>query len=239
MKLDILALCAHPDDAEISCAATLAKHISLGYKAGVIDLTRGELGTRGTPEIREKEATEAAKILGLTVRENLNLRDGFFGNAEEEKLKIISAIRKYQPQIILTNAVTDRHPDHGRAAELVRTCCFLAGLKKIATTTQAGEEQQEWRPRSVFHFIQSQYIKPDFVVDVSDFWARKMNALKAFKSQFHNPDSSEPETFISNPGFLKLIESRGHELGYSIGVKYGEGFTIDHHLGVENLFHLI
>ncbi|MBS1489683.1 MAG: bacillithiol biosynthesis deacetylase BshB1 [Bacteroidetes bacterium] len=237
MKLDILALCAHPDDAEISCAGTLAKHISLGYKAGVIDLTQGELGTRGTVEIREKEAAEAARLIGLSVRKNLKLRDGFFGFSEEEKLKIISVIRAYQPQIVLTNAVRDRHPDHGKAAALVRECCFLSGLSKVKTDYE-GETQNEWRPRQVFHFVQSQYIKPDFIVDVSDFWNKKMEALQAFKSQFYNPQSHEPETFISNPGFMKLIEARGHELGYSIGAKYGEGFTVDHHLGIDNLFHL-
>lgn len=237
MKLDILALCAHPDDAEISCAGTLAKHISLGYKAGVIDLTQGELGTRGTVEIREKEAAEAARLIGLSVRKNLKLRDGFFGFSDEEKLKIISVIRAYQPQIVLTNAVRDRHPDHGKAAALVRECCFLSGLSKVKTEYE-GETQNEWRPRQVFHFVQSQYIKPDFIVDVSDFWNKKMEALQAFKSQFYNPQSHEPETFISNPGFMKLIEARGHELGYSIGAKYGEGFTVDHHLGIDNLFHL-
>ncbi|MBS1557805.1 MAG: bacillithiol biosynthesis deacetylase BshB1 [Bacteroidetes bacterium] len=237
MKLDILALCAHPDDAEISCAGTLAKHISLGYKAGVIDLTQGELGTRGTVEIRENEAAEAARFIGLSVRKNLKLRDGFFGFSEEEKTKIIAEIRAYQPQIILTNAVRDRHPDHGKAAALVRECCFLSGLSKVETEYE-GKIQNEWRPRQVYHFIQSQYIKPDFIVDVSDFWNKKMEALRAFKSQFYDPQSQEPETFISNPGFMKLIEARGHELGYSIGAKYGEGFTLDHHLGIDNLFHL-
>ena len=237
MKLDILALCAHPDDAEISCAATLAKHISLGHQVGVIDLTRGELGTRGTAEIRDQEAAEAAQILGLSVRKNLKLRDGFFGLTEGEKLEVIKVIRTYQPEIILTNAVTDRHPDHGRAADLVRDCCFLSGLPKVKTEIN-GADQKEWRPKAVYHFIQSQYIKPDFVVDVSAFWEKKMESLRAFKSQFYDPKSNEPETFISNPGCMKLIEARGHELGYSIGVKYGEGFTVERHLGVDHLFYL-
>jgi len=237
MKLDILVLAAHPDDAEISCGGTIAKHISLGFKVGVVDLTRGELGTRGSAEIRDEEAANSSKILGLTVRENLELRDGFFKNAPEDQLKVVKAIRTYQPEIILTNAVHDRHPDHGRASDLVYQSCFLSGLTKVVT--QAEEEPQNaWRPKSVYHFIQSQYIKPDFVVDVSDFWEKKMESLRAFKSQFYDPQSKEPATFISNPGFMKLIEARGHELGYAIGAKYGEGFTVRNLIGVNNLFHL-
>jgi len=238
MKLDILVLGAHPDDAEISCGGTIAKHIALGKKVGVVDLTRGELGTRGTPEIRDQEATTSAKMLGLTVRENIGLRDGFFKNSEEAQLKVVAVIRKYQPDIVLTNAVHDRHPDHGRAAELVYESIFLSGLVKVETKID-GTTQAAWRPKAVYHFIQSQYIEPDFVVDVSDFWEKKIESLHAFKSQFYDPKSKEPETFISSPGFMKLIEARGHELGYSIGVKYGEGFTLQRHLGVKNLFDLI
>jgi len=242
MKLDILVLAAHPDDAEISCGGTIAKHIALGKKVGVVDLTRGELGTRGTAEIRDEEAAASSKILGLSVRENLRLRDGFFTNSEEEKLKIVAAIRKYQPEIILANAVSDRHPDHGRAAQLISDATFLSGLAKVETTLEGNpdsyREQNAWRPKAVYHYIQSLYIKPDFVVDVSDFWEKKIEALRAFKSQFYDPNSNEPETFISNPGFLKLIEARGHELGYIIGAKYGEGFTVQRHIGVDNLFQL-
>jgi bacillithiol biosynthesis deacetylase BshB1 len=230
-------LAAHPDDAEISCGGTIAKHIALGKKVGVVDLTKGELGTRGTPEIRDQEAAAASKTLGLSVRENLGLRDGFFQNAEVDQLKVVAAIRKYQPEIILTNAVHDRHPDHGRAAELVYQSTFLSGLVKVETKLD-GKYQQAWRPKAVYHFIQSLYIKPDFVVDVSDFWEKKVESLRAFKSQFYDPNSKEPETFISNPGFMKLIDSRGQELGYTIGVKYGEGFTVERHLGIDNLFHL-
>lgn len=237
MKLDILVLAAHPDDAEISCGGTIALHISMGLRVGVVDLTRGELGTRGTPAIRAQEAAAAAKVLGLSLRDNLGLRDGFFKNTEEDQLKVAGAIRKYQPEIVLTNAVRDRHPDHGRAADLVYESSFLAGLAKVETSAD-GKAQSPWRPKAVYHFVQSQYITPDFVVDVSDFWDKKMEALGAYKSQFYDPKSQEPETFISNPGFMKLIEARGHEMGYSIGAKYGEGFTVRNLIGVENLFHL-
>ena len=218
MKLDILVLAAHPDDAEISCGGTIAKHVSLGFKVGVVDLTRGELGTRGTASIRDQEAAESSKILGLTIRENLGLRDGFFKNTEEDQLKVVSAVRQYQPEIVLTNAIHDRHPDHGRASDLVYEACFLSGLTKVETR-ENGKPQAAWRPKSVYHFVQSQYIQPDFVVDVSDFWEKKIESLCAFKSQFYDPQSKEPETFISNPGFMKLIEARGHEMGYAIGAK--------------------
>ncbi len=237
MKLDILVLSAHPDDAEISCGGTIAKHISLGYKVGVIDLTRGELGTRGTAKIRDQEAADSSKILGLSIRENLGLRDGFFKNAEEDQLKVVKAIRQYRPEIVLTNAIYDRHPDHGRASDLVYESCFLSGLTKVETQDQS-KPQMVWRPKSVYHFVQSQYIQPDIVVDVSDFWEMKIESLRAFKSQFYDPQSKEPETFISNPGFMKLIEARGHELGYAIGAKYGEGFTVRNLIGVNDLFHL-
>jgi len=237
MKLDILVLAAHPDDAEISCGGTMAKHISLGFKVGVVDLTRGELGTRGTALIRDEEAADSSKILGLSIRENLGLRDGFFKNGEEDQLKVIRAVRKYQPAMVLTNAVHDRHPDHGRAADLVFESCFLSGLSKVETQ-EAGKPQVAWRPKSVYHFVQSQYIRPDFIVDVSDFWEKKLASLRSFKSQFYDPKSNEPETFISNPGFMKLIEARGHEMGYAIGARYGEGFTVRNLIGVDNLFHL-
>jgi len=237
MKLDILVLAAHPDDAEISCGGTIAKHVSLGFKVGVVDLTRGELGTRGTASIRDQEAAESSKILGLTIRENLGLRDGFFKNTEEDQLKVVSAVRQYQPEIVLTNAIHDRHPDHGRASDLVYEACFLSGLTKVETR-ENGKPQAAWRPKSVYHFVQSQYIQPDFVVDVSDFWEKKIESLCAFKSQFYDPQSKEPETFISNPGFMKLIEARGHEMGYAIGAKYGEGYTVRNFIGVNNLFHL-
>jgi len=237
MKLDILVIAAHPDDAEISCGGTIAKHVSLGFKVGVVDLTRGELGTRGTAAIRDQEAADSSKILGLSVRENLGLRDGFFENSEEDQLKVVKAIRKYQPEIVLTNAIYDRHPDHGRASDLVYESCFLSGLTKVETQ-ENGKPQVAWRPKSVYYFIQSQYIQPNFVIDVSDFWEKKLESLRAYRSQFYDPQSKEPETFISNPGFLKLIEARGHEMGYAIGAKYGEGYTVKNLIGVDSLSHL-
>jgi bacillithiol biosynthesis deacetylase BshB1 len=238
MKLDILVIAAHPDDAELGCGGTIARHIALGLNVGVVDLTRGELGTRGTPETRKAEAVEAAKILSLSVRENLALADGYFQNVKEDQLKLVAAIRKYQPDIVLANAVYDRHPDHGRASELIYDSCFLAGLNKVETTFE-GISQKAWRPRNVYHFIQSQSLPPDFIVDISGYWDTKMAAVKAYKSQFFDPSSSEPETYISSPAFLRMVESRAIEHGHAIGVKYGEGFTIRRPTGVKNLFDLI
>ncbi len=238
MKLDILALGAHPDDVELTCSGTLLKAMQHGKKAGIIDFTKGELGTRGTPEIRMAEANASAEILGISVRENLCFRDGYIQNDEVHQLEVIKMIRKYQPDIILANAVTDRHPDHGRASDLAREACFLAGLKNINTEID-GIEQEAWRPKTVYHYIQSVPIEPDFVVDVTDIWDKKMASYKAFKSQFYDPKSEEPETYISNPGFLQMIESRAIHYGHSIGVKYGEGFTIERPMGVDDVFKLI
>jgi len=239
IKLDILVLPVHPDDAELGCAGTLLKHISLGKKVGIADLTRGELGTRGSAEIREKEAAGSARILGLSVRENLGLPDGFFQNTREYQLKIIEVIRKYQPEIIITNAYHDRHPDHGRASELVEASVFLAGLRKIETRFQ-GEFQQVWRPGLVLHFIQDNYIKPDILIDVTAHWDKKIESVKAFGSQFYNPGwQDEPQTYISSPDFIQIIEARAREFGKSIGVKYAEGFTSRKILGVDNLFDLL
>jgi N-acetylglucosamine malate deacetylase 1 len=237
MKLDILVFAAHPDDAELGCGGTIAKHVSLGYKVGVVDLTRGELGTRGTVQTRDQEAKDSAKILGLSARGNLNFRDGFLKNDEEHQLKLIQAIRKYQPEIVLANAIHDRHPDHGRGADLAFDSCFLAGLAKIETKEE-GKAQQAWRPKHLYHYIQSQLIVPDFVVDVSSHWQIKMDSIKAFKTQFFDPSSSEPETFISKPSFLTFLEARAKELGQSIGVEYAEGFTTTSKIGVEDLFQL-
>jgi bacillithiol biosynthesis deacetylase BshB1 len=237
MKLDILVLAAHPDDAELGCGGTILKHVAMGLKVGVVDLTKGELGTRGTPEIRAKEAADSAKILGLSVRENLGLPDGFFRNEHEHQLEVVKAIRKFQPDIVLANARYDRHPDHGRGSELAFESCFLAGLSKVSTTSE-GKEQQHWRPKVLYHYIQSQFIAPDFVIDVSDHWEKKMESIKAFRTQFHDPGNKEPDTYISNPGFLKLLESRGNELGHAIGAKYGEGFTVRRFIGVNSLHDL-
>jgi N-acetylglucosamine malate deacetylase 1 len=237
MKLDILVFAAHPDDAELGCGGTIAKHISLGYKVGVIDLTRGELGTRGTMQTRDQEAKDSANILGLSVRENLNLRDGFFKNDEEHQLKLIQMIRKYQPEIVLANAIHDRHPDHGKGAALAFDSCFLSGLVKIETQ-ENGKTQQAWRPKHLYHYIQSQLIVPDFVVDISVHWQTKMDSIKAFKTQFFDPSSNEPETFISKPSFLTFLEARAKEFGQSIGVEYAEGFTTKAVIGVDHLFQI-
>jgi N-acetylglucosamine malate deacetylase 1 len=226
LKVDILVLAAHPDDAEISCGGTIAKHVSLGYKVGIVDFTRGELGTRGTPDTRAAEAKEGAKILGVAVRENLGLRDGFFQNDPENQLPVIRAIRKFQPDIVLANAIYDRHIDHGKGASLGYDASFLSGLVKIETVDENGQKQKTWRPKSVYHYIQSNYIKPDFIVDISGFMEVKMRAIKAFKTQFFDPESKEPETYISNPAFLKMLEARAIEYGHAIGTAFGEGFTV-------------
>lgn len=238
MKLDILAIAAHPDDAELGCGGTIAKHTSLGYKVGIVDLTRGELGTRGTPETRQKEASESAKILGVSVRENMGLPDGLFQNNAESQLAVIRAIRTYQPRIILANAVYDRHIDHGKGASLAYDASFLSGLVKIETVNAQGEKQAPWRPEVVYHYVQSQFITPDFVVDISAEWETKMRAVKAFISQFFNPDSEEPETYISKPGFLRMLEARAVEYGHAIGAAYGEGFTTRRFIGIDSLFNL-
>jgi bacillithiol biosynthesis deacetylase BshB1 len=238
MKLDILVLPVHPDDAELGCAGTILKHIAAGKKVGIADLTRGELGTRGSAELREQEAVASARILGLTVRENVGLPDGFFQNTPEYQLKVIEVIRKYQPEIIITNAYHDRHPDHGRANELVEASAFLAGLRKIETTVN-GQPQEAWRPSLVLHFIQDNYIHPDIVVDVTDYWDKKVESINAFGSQFFNPNhKGEPQTYISSPDFIQIVEGRAREFGKSIRVKYAEGFTSRKILGVDDLFDL-
>lgn len=238
MKLDILVLAAHPDDAELGCGGTIARHVALGHKVGVIDFTRGELGTRGTVATRDKEAADSAAILALSSRENLNFRDGFFMNNEEHQRAIVKVIRRYQPEIVLANATYDRHPDHGRASGLSFESCFLSGLAKVETEDNR-KPQAPWRPKALYHYIQSQMIQPDFVVDISDFWNTKMESIRAFKTQFYDPQSSEPETYISNPGFMKMLESRAQEFGHAIGVRYAEGFTVRRIPGVDNLFDLI
>ena len=239
MKLDILAFASHPDDIELGCAGTLIAHIAQGKKVGIVDLTRGELGTRGTPETRLQEAEEAGRIMGLSVRENLGFADGFFQNDKEHQLKVVEMIRKYKPEIVIMNAIHDRHPDHGRGSELVSESCFKAGLKMIKTHNSAGEEQESWRPKAVYHYIQDRLITPDLVVDVTDYWDIKMDTIRAFKSQFYNPDDNSPNTYISSPEFLNFVEARAKEMGHSIGVVYGEGFTKERNIGVRSLFDLI
>lgn len=237
MKLDILALAAHPDDTELGCAGTLLLHIAKGQQVGVVDFTRGELGTRGSAEIRDQEAADSAELMGLSARENLGFRDGFFTNDEEHQLAIVKKIRKFRPDILLVNAIRDRHPDHGRASEVSVTASFLSGLKRIETKDE-GEIQELWRPKAVYHYIQSDYIQPDFIVDISDHWSKKMEAIMAFKSQFFNPDNDAEDTYISSETFIKSIEARALEFGRTIGSKYGEGFTADRTLGVNGLFDL-
>lgn len=238
MKLHILAIAVHPDDLELGAGGTLAKHAKMGQAVGVIDLTKGELGTRGTPELRLQEAADAAAIMGLAVRENLGMRDGFLVNDEVHQLELIKYIRKYQPDIVITNALEDRHPDHGKSGKLIADACFLAGLRKIATTLD-GVDQKAWRPKRVYHMIQDRFIEPTFIVDVTDTHQIKMEAIKAYKSQFHNPDSDEPLTYIAQGGFLDAIEARSLLLGKRIGVKYGEGFICENLPGIDNLDDLL
>lgn len=223
MKLDVLAFGAHPDDVELSCSGTLLKLKEEGSKVGVVDLTMGELGTRGTVDTRKKESDSSSKILNIDVRENLDLGDGWFENNQENKLKVIQAIRKYQPTIIFANAIDDRHPDHPRAAKLLNEAFFLSGLKKIETQDN-GITQDIWRPKHLFHYIQYRYIKPDFVVDVTPYYETKMNAILSFKSQFYEP-GKKSDTLISSKKFLDFIKGRSHEMGSSIQVEHGEGFT--------------
>jgi len=234
MKLDILAFGAHPDDVELGCSGTIAKEIALGKKVGIIDLTRGELGTRGSVEIRNKEAANAAKILGVSVRENLDMRDGFFVNDESHQLEIIKMLRKYKPEIVLCNAIDDRHIDHGKGSQLVSDACFLSGLIKIET--EINEEKQEaWRPKLVYHYIQWKNITPDFVVDITGYNDKKVEAILAYSSQFYNPNSNEPETLIASKNFLESLNYRAQDLGRLIGTDYAEGFTVERYLAVNSL----
>lgn len=237
MKLDILAIGAHPDDVELSCAGTLAKEISVGRKVGILDLTRGELGTRGSAEIRDQEAKKAAEILGVAVRENLGFSDGFFINDRAHQLEIIKMIRKYRPEIVICNAIDDRHIDHGKGAKLVADSCFLSGLRKIETRYREND-QAEWRPKQVFHYIQWKNLSPDIVVDVTGFMDKKMNSVKAYESQFFNQSSNEPETPISSNNFFESITYRARDLGRLIGTEYAEGYTVNRLLAVDSLFDL-
>lgn len=238
MKLHILAIGAHPDDVELGCTGTLINHIRKGQKAGVLDLTEGELGSRGTVQSRYEEAQASAAVLGLSMRTNLKMADGFFQNNREHQLQIIRILRHYQPEIILANALADRHPDHGRAGRLIADACFFSGLRKIETEWE-GKPQTAWRPKKIFHYIQDRFTEPDLVVDISASFEQKMKAISCFKTQFFNDDSGEPETYISNPGFLEKIRNRASQLGHRIGVQYGEGFRVESHLGVSDLDQLI
>lgn len=238
MKLDILAIGAHPDDIELGCAGTILKEIQAGKKVGVLDLTVGELGTRGSGPLRMEEAKASSQILGLSSRNNLGMKDGFFKNDEDHIRLMIPYIRKYQPDIVLANAKSDRHPDHGRASKLIADACFYSGLRKIETTL-GGEAQEAWRPKAVYHYIQDYFIQPDFVVDITPFMETKMKAIKAFSSQFYNPESKEPDSPLTQKHFFDYLKGRMADMGRYIQVDYAEGFTVDRPAGVDSLSHLI
>lgn len=235
MKLDILAFGAHPDDVELGCGGTVAKEVSLGRSVGIIDLTRGELGTRGTADIRDREAAASSAILGVAIRENLRMRDGFFQNDEAHQLEIVKRIRKYKPDVVLCNAIDDRHIDHGKGSKLVSDACFLAGLRRIETIHE-GVTQEAWRPKVVYHYIQWKNIQPDFVVDISDFIQKKTDAILAYSSQFYDPNSNEPETPIATKNFLESLHYRAQDLGRLTGVDYAEGFTVERYPMVNSVF---
>ena len=241
MKLDILAIGVHPDDVELGCSGTIINEIKQGKKVGIVDMTQGELGTRGTIESRYKEATNAAMIMGVHCRENLKMRDGFFENDETNKLKLISAIRKYQPDIVIGNVLHDRHPDHGRAGKMIAECCFLAGLAKIETKNENGKDQLRWRPSYVLHYIQDWFHEPDLLIDISDVFEQRMKAIEAYSTQFHSVEnkSDEPQTYISTPDFLDSVIARARMLGKRIGVKYAEGFISEKKIGIKSLNALI
>jgi bacillithiol biosynthesis deacetylase BshB1 len=238
MKLDILAIGVHPDDVELSCAGTILKHIELGKTVGILDLTLGELGTRGNATIRTQEAMRAASILGVSVREQLNMADGFFENNETNQRLIIEVIRKYQPELILCNAISDRHPDHGRAAKLTTDACFYSGLLKVETKENTTT-QKPWRPKAVYHYIQDNFIEPDFVIDVTAYNDKKMESIMAYSSQFFDPNSKEPQTPISSKNFIDYINAKARLFGRSINVDFAEGFTVNRYMGVNNLFDLV
>jgi bacillithiol biosynthesis deacetylase BshB1 len=238
MKLDILAFGAHPDDVELGCAGTILKEISLGKTVGIVDLTRGELGTRGSAEIRDQEANAAAKILGVLVRENLEMRDGFFVNDEKHQLEVIKMIRKYRPEIVLCNAIDDRHIDHAKGSKLVSDACFLSGLRKVETIVD-GESQEAWRPKLVYHYMQWKNLVPDFVVDITGFTDKKIESILAYRSQFYDANSKEPESPITSKNFFESLNYRSQDLGRLVGVDHAEGFTVERYLAVNSLGDLI
>jgi len=239
MKLDVLAIGAHPDDVELGCSGILIKEIKRGKKVGIIDLTQGEMGTRGTIETRYSEATEAAKIIGVHLRENLKLRDGFFLNDETNQLKLVKLIRQYRPEIVIGNILEDRHPDHGRAGHLIYDACFLSGLGKIETKNDDGSPQEKWRPKYLFHYLQDRFYEPDLIIDVTEVLEQRLDSIKAYKTQFHNTDSKEPQTYISSPEFLEAVIARARLLGKRIGVQFAEGFISTKNIGIKNLDALI
>lgn len=240
MNLDILAIGVHPDDVELSCTGTLLHYIGLNKKVGLLDLTRGELGTRGNARIRTEEAMEAAKLMGALIRVQLDMADGFFEHEKENIIPIIEVLRKYRPDIVILNALDDRHPDHGRAAKLSADACYLSGLQKIETfDPQSGQLQEKWRPRVVMHYIQDYYSKPDFVFDITPYFKKKMEIINAFKSQFYDPESKEPDSPISGKDFLSFLEGRARQMGRPAGIELAEGFHIPRIYGVKDIFDLV
>ena len=241
MKLDLLAIGVHPDDVELGCSGTLINEIRRGKKAGILDLTQGELGTRGNIDTRREEAGRAAKIIGVSLRDNLKMRDGFFRNDEEHQLRLIAAIRRYRPDIVFANVLDDRHPDHGRAGQLIRDACFLAGLSRIRTADVNGDEQERWRPAYVLHYIQDWYHEPDLLVDISEVFEQRMDSIRAYTTQFHNGNGpgNEPQNYISTPDFLESVIARARMFGKRIGVKYAEGFLSQKKIGIRNLDALV
>lgn len=240
MKLDILAIGVHPDDVELGCSGVLINEIKLGKSTGIVDLTQGELGTRGTVETRYAEAANAAGIIGVKVRENLKMRDGFFRNDEEHQLKLIRVLRKYRPEIVIGNVLDDRHPDHGRAGHMIADACFLSGLSKIETVDDDGEQQDKWRPKFVLHYMQDWYHEPDILVDISDVFEQRMESIKAYTTQFNSNENGDgPQTYISTPDFLDSIIARARMLGKRIGVKYAEGFITEKKIGIRSLDALV
>ncbi len=238
MKLDILAIGAHPDDVELGCGGTVAKEVANGKKVGIIDLTKGELGTRGTEITRKEEAGNAASILGVSLRKNMGFADGFFVNDKQHQLELIKELRTYKPEIVLCNAIDDRHIDHGKGSKLAIDACFLSGLIKIETKDEKGNIQQPWRPKYVYHYIQWKHIEPDIVMDITGFVDLKMQSVLAYKTQFYSADSKEPETPISSKNFTDSIIYRARDLGRLIGVEAAEGFTVERYPAVDSLFDL-
>ena len=239
MKLDILAIGSHPDDVELGCSGTLISEARRGKKVGIVDLTQGELGTRGTIETRYLEAADAAKVMGLAVRENLKMRDGFFRNDEEHQKQLIQVIRKYKPEIVIGNILEDRHPDHGRAGWLIYDACFFSGLRQIKTFDERGQEQEKWRPKMLLHYIQDRFFEPDIILDVTDVWEQRTEAIKAYRTQFLPDASSDPQTYISSPDFMEALTARARLLGKRIGVKYAEGFLSKKSIGLKSLDALV
>jgi bacillithiol biosynthesis deacetylase BshB1 len=238
MKLDVLVIAVHPDDAEMCAGGTILSHVANGHTVGIIDLTYGELGTRGSAEIRDRESQEAAKVLGLSLRENMGFRDGFFANDEAHQRAIIQKIRQYQPELLLTNAPADRHPDHGRAGQLAKEAAFYSGLPKVETSAEDGRPQPSWRPHMVYQFIQYYYLQPHIVVDIKEQADKKMEAVTAYKSQFFNEDSTEQETILTRPGFFEMLRARWREMGAAAHLEMGEGFLSDRTVAVDHLLQL-